>query len=330
MGFRAFSLFVLSLILTGCGADQSKTPELKEPVQADLGMTRPGLMIIPSDGLLKRLKCLTETDNLGVTAYLRDYKKALIKDNELRFLIASIEELFAEGGYPIENMEQQLKQIDNDNANDLADYIEKDSKTLLMNTVKPDFVLELDYSKIQDPDSRNPKFQTQYILSAIDVYTNKTIASISENGVTNPAASAVNAVRDDIKEKSAVFFGQLNKRFSDINKNGAEITLRINIETGAGVSISEECLGEENYADFINKWLKSHSTNQSYKQTKNTAKELRFTNIRIPSRTVSGEKYMAYDFANDLRKDLAAGCGIIVQNRTQGIGDAYLTIKGLK
>ena len=63
---------------------------------------------------------------------------------------------------------------------------------------------------------------------------------------------------------------------------------------------------------------------------KNTNSELRYTNIRIKSKADGGKKYTAYDFANDLKKDFSKACGISASNKTQSIGDAYLTVKGLK
>ena len=38
----------------------------------------PSVMVIPSDAMLKRMNCLKESDNQGVTSYSRDYAKSFI------------------------------------------------------------------------------------------------------------------------------------------------------------------------------------------------------------------------------------------------------------
>ena len=37
-----------------------------------------------------------------------------------------------------------------------------------------------------------------------------------------------------------------------------------------------------------------------------------------------------FDFTNDLKNSFSKACGIKATNRTQGIGDAYLIVSGLK
>ena len=330
MLYCAKFIAILTFVVLSFSCGSNNNNQLSS-LKAKNNLIKPSLIIFPSDALLKRLRCLTKTENQGTISYIRDYKKAFIKDSELKFIISSIEEIFATNGYPVENLEQQLKQIENENAIDDIESISKDSKTLLVNNIKPDFIIEIDYESQQDPNSRNPKKLVDYLLSARDVYTNKTVASVTEADINNPDNKSTMAIiKSNIEDKKNNFLAQLNQRFKDINQNGVEITLRITIDNNANLNLTDECLGSENYNDYINAWLKSNTLNQSYTPIKNTDKEIRYTNIRIKSKTSEGEKYLAYDFANDLKKDLSKGCGILVINKTQGIGDAYITVKGIK
>ena len=334
-----FYCLLCFVFIASCGPNHETSfkPDEKEAVNFEtegnaIDQTNPTLMIFPSDALLKRLDCIKGVENQGVTAYERDYNKSFIQDSELKFVIASVEECFSKMGYPLENLEQQLKQIANDNAMDAMEGVSKDARTLLMNTARPDFIIEVDYEYKQDQRSRNPKKILNYIITALDAYTNKSVASLTRadlgSGEENISLGVL--IKADLDQNIGAFQKQIKQRFSDQLANGIEITLRMTTDGNANFKFSDECLGNENYNDWINSWLKTNTIRSSFKPVKNTDKEMKFTNVRIKSKNDNGQRYSAFDFANDLKNDFSKGCGAKAINRTQGIGDAYLVISGLK
>ena len=325
-------IYSLVFMLLALSCNYFKSPKnLDFGTKNTIASTKPSLMIFPSDNLLKRANCIKEVDNQGTISYIRDYKKAFVNDDKLKFVIASIQELFANNGYPIESLEQQLKQIDNQNASDEMESLAKDPKTILLNTARPDFIIEIDYQEMQDPETRDPRMLCNYILTANDVYTNKVVASITQADLKSEEDKSIDAtIKESLAKKIDEFQGQLKNRFDDINSNGAEITLRISVDDKASLNLGDECLGTQNYNDWINDWLKKNTLHQTFKPQLNTNSELKYLNVRIKATSDDGLKYTAYDFANDLKKDISKGCGISVDNKTQGIGDAYLIVKGLK
>jgi hypothetical protein len=221
---KGFYLSMVCLMLLSCNS-VSNDNNLKGATKGAIGQIKPSLMVFPSDALLKRMRCLEEIDNQGSNSYVRDYKKAFINDSELKFVIASVEELFSKNGYPIENLEQLIKQIDNENAIDDMESIDKDSKTILMNTARPDFIIEIDYESRQDPSTRNPNILITYILTAIDVYTNKTVASITQPDIKNPDNKSFGAlIKESLENRIGEFQGQLNTRFEDIMEKPLKVT----------------------------------------------------------------------------------------------------------
>ncbi len=331
---------VTSLILSSCGSSDksnqlvtdSKSAEELKTEGNGVNQSNPALMVIPSDALLKRLGCLKEIENQGTTSYARDYNKAFVNDSELKFVFASIEETFSKAGYPLENLEQQLKSINNEKTMDDVEELSKDARTLLMNTVRPDFVIEVDYEYKQDPTSRNPKKILTYIVTALDAYTNKSVAAITraDIGKESNGSGFAALIKEDMTTNMGDFLKQISTRFSDELANGIEVTLRLTAEKEFSFNFGDECLGTENYNDWINSWLKKNTINSSFKSVKNTDKELKYTSVRIGLKDANGERFTTFDFANNLRKDFAKGCGIKVSNRTQGLGDAYLVVTGLK
>ena len=311
--------------------NESEASKLSNNASA-IDQTNPTIMIFPSDALMERLGCITSVENQGVISYRRDYTKAYMQSSELKFIIASIEESFSKAGYPLENLEQQLKQINNENSMDAMENISKDARTLLINTARPDFAIELDYDYKQDPMSRNPKNLFNYTITSLDVYSNKSIASITRANLCDKSENNYffEIIKSDLNKNLPDFENQIKQRFADELANGIEITLRITSDEKVNFNLTDECLGNENYNDWINSWLKDHTVNSAFKPIKNTDKEMRFTNVRISPKNKNGKRYSAFDFANDFKQDFAKGCGVKATNRTQGIGDAYLIITGLK
>ena len=287
----------------------------------------PSVMVIPSDAMLKRMDCLKEIEKQGVISYSRDYMKSFIKDSELKFVIAEIEGGFSSKGFSLENLEQTMKLITNNNALDNMEGVARDLRAELMNTAKPDYIIELDYELKQDPTSRNINKTLTYIIKCLDVYTNKSVASVTRANVGKTSEN--NDVPGLVKEDFSSAIGDLSTgittHFMDLLANGIEVTLRVAAMNSSMVAIDDDC-GDEEIGERVITWLKENTVNSTYKMVKNTGTEMFFTNVRIYTQDESGNSYTAYDFAKDLKKGLKKGCGLDVSNKTQSLGDAFLQI----
>jgi hypothetical protein len=325
------NLLAFVLLLVGCHSS-TNTINPSPSEQNAISQNNPTIMIIPSDELLSRIGCMKSIENQGKTSYVRDYNAAYLNDGNLKFTIASIEQFFASANYPLENLQQQLKSIENNNALDEADNVVTDARTKLMNTARPDFVLDLDYKSEQDPSSRNPKTILSYTLTCIDVYTNKAIGSLTRANVgeVESGRTVESLIKDDLQKNLPTLQKQIQQRFKDEIENGVEVTLRITTMNNANLNLGDECLGTVNYNDWVNDWLKKNTINATYKPVINSDKELRYTNVRIKAKNKDGLKYIAFDFANELKAAISKACGIKSQNRTQSIGDASIEVSGLR
>lgn len=330
----------IGLLLTSCGGSGSKNNSMipteakaqKAKTESNaISRSLPTLMIIPSDGLLQNLGCLSTIDNQGVTSYIRNYNKALINSGDLKFVIAAIEEEFAKVGYPLENLEQQLKMIVNENAMDQADGVARDLRAELMNTARPDYIVELEYEMKIDPRSRNLDKTLTYIVKCLDSFTNKAISVVTRTDVGKGSGSTEIAqmIKSDFPVTIKELQGIISANYSDILANGAEITLRVAALEKSGLALDNNC-GDEEIGEQIINWLKKNSVNSTYKMVKNTTTEMRFTNVRIFTSDESGNSYTAYDFAKDLKNAMEKGCGLNIANKTQSIGDAFIQIEGTK
>lgn len=330
MKFTKFLLVaVAAMLLSSCGGSGKQN---ENDGGVDVSQTqKPTMLVIPSDQLLQRFDKIKQQEALGKTIQVRDYSGYLMTDQDSKFIISSIQSKFIDFGYPLNDLEQTLKSINDQEMLDAVDGIQKDAKTILLTSAKPDIILELDYSLQTDRSSRDFKKTLTYTIRAIDAFSNKVIATIQQTNFSDGQKSSTPAslMQAAIDKDSKIFTQQINNHFNTIIEAGRDITLRVTIENGVNLTMSDECLDGDAYSDFIIDWIKVNTLQGAYNMQRNTETEMYFTNVRIKTLNENGTQYSAYDFARELSKALNKGCGIKSKNTTQGLGDATISIKGM-
>ena len=335
--------FVLltAVALVGCGGSQNKG--LADGASGDLAayessdvnavvQALPQIMVIPGDQTLQNFRCL-KTERINGREYtIRDYKGYLIKDDRARRIISAIQDAFNEQDFPLTDFEQTLKQLDTREATDMADGLEKDAKTMLLTTARPDIILELNYDTSRDKMSLTSHNYNQkgekninYTLSAIDAYTSKVIATITANNIKGE--STTETITADIQKNMSKLQGDIQKYFSDILTRGRDITVRIAVAKGCNVKLSDESIEGDTYADWIVDYIKTHTVKGAYKLQSNTDYELSFVNCRIRLINDDGTQYGVYDWTRDLAKNLRKNLGLKVTNKAQGLGEVLLVVE---
>jgi len=340
MKIIAYSL-VVAVCLSACGNDTTNTSDSLMPSASEVSSKKrtenaisqslPSLIVFPSDGMLKRLGFLKEVSNQGVVSYDRQYQQAFVNSESMKFAVAVLEEEFAKVGFPLEDLEQVLKQIASNTAMDEMTGVVNDLRSELLNTARPDYIIELDYDLISDPSSRNLNKSLQYSVKVLDAYTNKAVASVSRANVGSDQKSndAPTLIKQDFPESLTDLKKQITSHYADLLANGVEVTLRVATTIESGIALDNDC-GNAEIGEKVVQWMKENTVGQSYKMSKNTSSELFFTNVRIFAKDEENNKYTAYDFAQDLKKAMKSGCGLDVKNKTQSLGDALLIIEGSK
>ncbi len=335
----------LALLLSACGGEKKPagladgaSGNMEEYESTDVNaivQAKPEIMVLPSDATLKNFNALKSKQIEGKNIVLRDYKKYLLKDDRAKRIFSTIQDAFQKADYPLNDLEQTLKQIENKSAQDMADNIQQDPKALLLNVANPDIILELDYSTTADDATswrgtkkNNDKKNLSYTLTAIDAYTNKAIATISGSNLKN--VSTTEAIQKDFISKKEGFMSDIQSYFSDILTRGRDITVRILVGKDSDLTLDEYSIDDEPYSDFIIDYIKTHTVKGAYKMQINTRTEMYFTNCRIKLLNSDGTQYGVYDWARDLAKKLRTELGLKVTNESQGLGEVVLRIDGLK
>ncbi len=308
----------------GNGGNQSNTVNVTN-------QQKPTMLVIPSDQLLQRFNALKQQETLGKMLQVRDYNGYLLADQDSKFIISSIQSAFINFGYPLNDLEQMLKSINDQEMLDEVSGIQKDAKTILLTNAKPDIILELDYSLATDRSTRDFNKSLTYTIRAIDAFSNKVVATIQQTnfGAKSKSNTPAGLMEAALKQDSKNFTRQIDNYFNTIIETGRDITLRVTIENGVNLTMSDECLDGDSYTDFIIDWMKVNTLLGAYNMNRNTETEMYFTNVKIETFNENGTQYSAYDFARELSKALNKGCGIKSKNTTQGLGDATISIKGM-
>lgn len=299
----------------------------------------PTIMLLPADKTLQDFNALQTRNIDGRNYQVRDYQKYLNSDDRFRRIASTVQGSFNEDNYPLQDFEQTLKQLDSRSAADMADNLEQDAKTLLLQTVAPDIILELNYFSSAEKNSNGNNVRrskekshkeeiVSYTLSAIDAYTNKVIATISENNLKG--RSVTETIQKSLEKNLPDIKKDIVKYFSDIQSRGREVTLRVTVAKESNQNLLDENIEGDTYADFIIDYVKSHTVKGAYKLQTNTPDELYIVNMRIPLLADDGTQYSVYDWTRELTKTMRKRLGVVVTNKSQGLGEIALTIEGMK
>lgn len=323
MKTKLLAIFAMATMLVSCGGGGTSTTVDVKQTQ------KPTMLVLPSDQLMQRFGCIRTEVSLGKQLQVRDYNSYLLTDPDAKFIIASIQSAFIEFGYPLNDLEQTLKSINDQEMVDEVSGIKKDSKTILLTNARPDIILELDYDMTTDRSSRDYSKSLTYTLRAIDAFSNKVVATIQAAGVKNAKGNTATMMGEAVQKNSKDFTKQINKHFDDLIANGRDITMRVMIDANESFTMSDESIYGDTYADFILDYMKVNTLMGTYNLQRNTDTEMYFANVRIKTLNDNGTQYSAYDFARELSKALNKECGVKSKNVTQGLGDAMIIIKGM-
>lgn len=344
---KFFCAAFLAIAFASCGGNKQQSNGLTEGASGDMEayeqsdvnaveQARPTIMVIPGDQTLQNFKCLTTQKANGRDYILRDYKNYLLKDDRAKRIISTIQNEFNAQNYPLSDFEQTLKQLDTQEALDMADGFEKDAKTMLLTVAQPDIILELTYDTSRDKGmsmtshnySHKGEKNISFTLNALDAYTNKVVATMTASNIKGE--STTEAIQASIKEGMPKFQQDITKYFSDILTRGRDITVRIAVEKGCPVNLSDESIEGDTYADWIMDYIKTNTVKGAYKLQRNTDKELYFVNCRIKLINEDGTQYGVYDWTRDLQKNLRKNLGLQCTNKAQGLGEVLISVKGIK
>ena len=276
-------------------------------VVASAQIKKPSLMVVPSDVWCISNGYYTEVENMGSVSKLPNYKQALQENMGLKLAIAKLNDLMAEREFPLQSLEQTIKNLeqqrmeDNMTTSKYGNELAESPLDEIARMAKCDIILELSW-EIKD---FGPKHSLSYILEGRDAYTAKSIGAASGTGKESFSADVDVLLEEAIVANMDNFNNRLMDHFTEMQTIGREISLDIKVfaNNAAGVDLETEFDGEE-LIDIINDWLQLNTIQGRFTMPYASENVANFTQVRIPVYDDRGRAVDANGFAKGLAKML--------------------------
>lgn len=299
------------------------------PIFAFSQAKKPTLMILPSDNWCEQRLFMTTFDNQGTKQKVPNYKQAFQEDTEIGQVISKIGSLMIDRGFPLKDVEQELKAIEARSAEDnmtsstaSGSSISESPLDKLKNKAKADIVIQI-WWKVNRTDQGK---SVSFVLEAFDAYTSKRIAASTGNGSPNATDIVPVLLQNAIVANIDPFVAQLQAHFDDMFNNGREILLTVKKWNSWDKNLETEIDGEE-LTEHINAWLQKNTVKGRFNMSDATENIARFDQVRIPLYDANGNAIDARQFAKGLQKYLkAAPFTIDAKLMTRGLGEAILVL----
>lgn len=285
-------------------------------------------MVVPSDAWCSENGYMQDYDNQGTIERIPDYKRALQSDQNLMLAISKINEMMADRGFPLKDLESNLKSIANRTAemnvttSKSGSTIAQSPLDMLKNTAKADIIIQLGWSVSET----GPKKTLTYILRGLDSYTDKQIAGASGSGAPSMSSEVPVLLEEAVVDKMDEFTGRLEEYFNDLFDNGREGIFEVRVfDNGSGLDLESEFGGTE-LSEIIDDWMHQNTVEHRYSQSEASENYMLFEQVRMPLMDEKGKAMTAKVFADNLRKYLKQTYQIESKTANRGLGRAYLIL----
>lgn len=288
---------------------------------------KPTLMVVPSEAWCKAHGYTQKFDNQGTTEIIPDYKAAVSSDMQLNSVISKINILMADRGFPLKDLQQNLKSIATLSTEDRlitskasGAAITESPLDRLRRTAKADIILEIEWSV----NKTGPKSSITYNLRGLDAYSDKQVAGAQGTGKGSFSAELPVLLEEAVQDHMDAFVERLQAHFDDILANGREATLDMRIFDTSTVDFEKE-YGDYELNEIIDNWLADNCVQHRFNKSDATEDMILYEQVRIPMYKANGQAQDTYGFARDLARFLkAAPYNITVKTVNRGLGRCLL------
>jgi hypothetical protein len=272
---------------------------------------------------------MTEFDNQGTKQKVPNYKQAFQEDTEIGQVISKIGGLMIDRGFPLKDVEQELKAIESRTAEanvtastSSGSSISESPLDKLKNRAKADILIQIWWKVNKTEQGKSVSF----ILEAFDAYTSKRIASSTGNGTPNNTDIIPVLLQNAIIANIDPFAAQLQSHFDDMFNNGREILLTVKKWESWDKNLETE-INDNEIRNHIYDWLEKNAVKGRFNESNSTENRIDYEQVRIPLFDERNRALDARQFAINLQKYLkAAPFNFEVKLMTRGLGEAILVL----
>jgi hypothetical protein len=295
---------------------------------------KPTLMVVPSDVWCVQKGYVQKVMQGKTEITVPDYKKALQNDANLLLVISKINNMMAERGFPLKNLESVLKSLETEaveasllTSSGGAEMAESISDQL-KRVAKADIILQLTYTLNQT----GPKKSITFNLQGLDAYTDKQIAGAEGTGAPSFSAELPVLLEEAVLTHIDNFNNTLQKHFDDLFKNGREVKMAIRVFSDAKMRFNQDFTIDghsEELSFLIDEWFAQNTVQGRYSIADQSENVMRLEQVRIPLFQEVNGKERAVDtrsFANNLKKWLKDKLNMESKIYVRGLGEAWLIL----
>lgn len=289
---------------------------------------KPSLMVVPSDMWCNTHGFVVVEDSMGEQIPVPDYRKALMSDPYLISVISKINGLMADRGFPLKNLESEIKSLNTSSAEEAA-ITAKDGSGVMTNTLaqlrqrsRADIILQLSWTI----NETGPKRSVTYTLQGLDSYTNKEVATATGTGEPSFTAEIPVLLEEAVNAHMDEFCERLQNHFEDLLTNGREVSMNIKVfDNPNGYDLESEFDGKE-LREIIDNWVYDNTVSHRFSLVDETEVNMKYADVRIPIYDERGRAMAASNFGRSLQKYLKEKYTIAakVDNAGLGLVNVYL------
>lgn len=297
---------------------------------------KPTIMVVPSDQYCISHEYKMTFQNQGQTQTLPDYKTALQNDPDLRLVITKMGQIMADRGFPLKDLETELKNIAQENAeasmltsSSSGSELAESPIDVLKRTAKADIIMDLDFSIKR----QGPQKYIVFTLKGLDAYTAKQVSGVAGAGQPSTSATPELLLEEAVISQMDAFNAGLMTHFQDMFEKGREVKIQIKTWSSWDQNLESEFSvdGEQKeLTTIIEDWMADNCVSGRYNLSDGTEKFMKLEQVRIPmTKTDAKGRERAVDtraFVNDLKKYLSEKFQITSKLYLRGLGEAWLIL----
>ena len=289
---------------------------------------KPTIMVVPSDVWCNENGYMRTYKNQGEIVKVPDYKRAFQENADLLLVISKRNGLMADRGFPLKNLESEIKSLEAESAEDALITSKNGAEVAetpidkLRKSAKADIVMQLTWKL----NVAGPKKSVTFNLQGLDSYTNKQIATAAGTGSPSFSAEVPLLLEEAVLNHIDNFNASLQSHFDDLFANGREIKVRIKRFDSWASDLEKEYEGQE-LGLIIEDWMSSNTVKGRFSTTNATENLMLFEQVRIPLFDDNGNATDARRYMSKLQKFLqAAPYKVPVKLMTKGLGEVVLVL----
>ena len=288
---------------------------------------KPTIMVVPSDVWCTKNGYMSEYDNQGTKVLVPNYQAAVQENSDLLLVISKINELMAERGFPLKNLESCLKTLKSESAEDAmmtskgGAEVNESPIDKLKKVAKADILMQMTWTV----NETGPKKSITFNLQGLDAYTDKQIAGASGTGAPSFTAELPVLLQEAVLSHLDNFNTQLQAYFDDLFANGREVILRIKTWNSFNGSLETEFGGEE-LGKQIENWVSENTVKNRFNTSDATENMMLFEQVRIPLYDNNNKALDTRGWTRGLQKMLKEKYQIESKLMMKGLGQAVIVI----